>query len=158
MKLVGLIKMCLNNGLKEGDALPPLLSQFSSEYVIWRVQVNPEGLKFNGTHQVTVCADYVNILGGSVHYYVKKNTESLVVASVVASGVDDLSAATLFLVFLASSSVRPPILQWHNVVSSLLPNNTLVEREVNSETTKCMFMSRDQNSRQVSRVFSGGRG
>jgi hypothetical protein len=37
------------------------------------------GLKFDGTHQLLVCAD-VNILGGSVHA-IKKNTEALAVAS-----------------------------------------------------------------------------
>jgi hypothetical protein len=37
-------------------------------------------LKLNGTHQLLVYADDVNILGGSVHT-VMKNTKSLVVAS-----------------------------------------------------------------------------
>jgi hypothetical protein len=41
---------------------------------------NQEGLKLNGTHQLVVYADDVNILGGSVHA-IKKNTEALVVAS-----------------------------------------------------------------------------
>jgi hypothetical protein len=36
-------------------------------------------LKLNGTHQLLVYADYVNILGGSV-YIVKKNAEALIVA------------------------------------------------------------------------------
>jgi hypothetical protein len=43
-----------------------------------RVQANQEGLKLNGTHQLIVYADDVNILGGSVHA-MKKNTEALVV-------------------------------------------------------------------------------
>jgi len=37
-------------------------------------------LKLNGTHQLLVYADDVNILGGSVHT-VKENAESLVVAN-----------------------------------------------------------------------------
>jgi len=49
-------------------------------YVFRRVQVNQDGLKLNGTHQLLVYVDDVNILGGSVHT-VKENTEALVVAS-----------------------------------------------------------------------------
>jgi hypothetical protein len=37
------------------------------EYAIRRVQANQEGLKLNGTHQLLVYTDDVNILGGSVH-------------------------------------------------------------------------------------------
>jgi hypothetical protein len=37
-------------------------------------------LKLNGTHQVLVYADDVNILGGSI-YTIKKNAEALAVAS-----------------------------------------------------------------------------
>ena len=42
--------------------------------------MNQDGLKFNGTHQLLGFADYVNILGGSVHNE-KKNTEVLLVGS-----------------------------------------------------------------------------
>ena len=99
MKLVRLIKMCLTetysrvrvgnnlsdmfpirNGLRQGDALSPLLFNFALEYVIRRVQVIQDGLKLNGTHQLLVYADDVNILGGSVNT-VKENAELLVVAS-----------------------------------------------------------------------------
>jgi len=85
MKLVRIIKMCLNetygrvrvskhlsdmfhvkNGLKQGDALLPLLFSFPSEYVIRRFQVNQDGLKLSGTHQILVYAYDINILGGSV--------------------------------------------------------------------------------------------
>jgi len=37
-------------------------------------------LKFNGTHQLLVYADDVNISGGSM-YVIKKNTEALLVVS-----------------------------------------------------------------------------
>jgi hypothetical protein len=50
------------------------------EYAIKRVQVNQDGLKLNGTHQLLAYPNDVNILGGSVRT-VKKSTETLVVAS-----------------------------------------------------------------------------
>ena len=85
LKLVRLIKMCLietysrvrvgknfcdmfsiKNGLKQGDALSPLLFNFALDYSIRRIQVNQGGLKLNGAHQRVVYADDVNMLGGSV--------------------------------------------------------------------------------------------
>jgi hypothetical protein len=39
-----------------------------------------DGLKLNGKHQLLTYADYVNILGGSVHS-LKDNAETLVVAT-----------------------------------------------------------------------------
>jgi hypothetical protein len=45
------------------------------------VQENLDGLKLNGTHQLLVYADDVNLLGGSIHILFKNNTEGLVAAS-----------------------------------------------------------------------------
>jgi len=70
----------IRNGLKQGDALSPLLLNFALEYVIRRVQVNQDGLKLNGTHQLLAYADDVNILGGRKHT-LKENTEVLVAAT-----------------------------------------------------------------------------
>jgi len=99
MELVRLTKMCLTEmytrvragknfsyvfpittGVKQGDALSPVLFKFALDYAIRRVQVNQDGLKLNGTYQLLVYAADFNKLGGSVHT-TKENAETLVVAS-----------------------------------------------------------------------------
>ena len=65
--------------LKQGDALSPLHFTIALGYAIRRVQVNYDGLKVSGTHQLLDYADDVNVLGGRVHT-IKKNTDALVVA------------------------------------------------------------------------------
>ena len=57
-----------------------MLFNFALEYTIRRVQVNQDGLKLSGTHQLLVYADDVNVLGGKVHN-IKEKTESLIVTS-----------------------------------------------------------------------------
>ena len=66
--------------LKQGDALSPLLFNFALEYAIRRVQVNQDGLKLNGTHQLLTYAEDVNVLGGIIHTP-KENAEALVTAT-----------------------------------------------------------------------------
>jgi len=68
----------IRNGLKQGDALLPLLFNFALEYAVRRV--NQDGLKLNVIRQLVVYADDVNMLGESVHT-LKKNTETLLVSS-----------------------------------------------------------------------------
>ena len=57
-----------------------MLLNFALAYAIRRVQVYQVSLKLNGTHQLLVYADPVNVLVGSVRT-VKENAEALVVAS-----------------------------------------------------------------------------
>jgi hypothetical protein len=55
----------IRNGLKQEDALSPLLFNFSLRYAVRRVRVSQDGLKLNGTYQLMVYAVNINILGGS---------------------------------------------------------------------------------------------
>jgi hypothetical protein len=85
MKLVRLIKMCLKetcsevrignhlsdtfliqNGLKQGGALLPLLFNFDLNYAIRNIQETRMGLKLNATQQLLAYADNVNLLGDNI--------------------------------------------------------------------------------------------
>jgi hypothetical protein len=72
----------IQNGIKQGDALSPLLFNYALEHVIKKVQENQVGMKSNGTHQLLAYADDVNLLGDNIDTTsIKRNTETLIDAS-----------------------------------------------------------------------------
>jgi len=85
----------IRNGVKQGNALPPLLFSYAVEYSIRRVQIH---IRFWFMLKI------LNVLGGSVHTI--KNTQAVVVGS------------------------------------------KEIGLEVNSDETKYIVMSRDQNAGQ----------
>jgi hypothetical protein len=66
----------VKDGMKQGDALLPLVFNFALEYAIRRIKVSQDGLKLNGAHQLLVSAADVNILGGGVHTIQKRSFSS----------------------------------------------------------------------------------
>jgi hypothetical protein len=69
----------IQNVLKQGDALLPVLFNFALKFAIRKVQKNQMGLKLSGTHQLLVYAADVNLLGDNIDI-IKINSETLIYA------------------------------------------------------------------------------
>jgi hypothetical protein len=97
MKLVRLIKMCLNETYSRVRAAKCLSDTFplknekrerfiaidvssALDYAIKRDQADQEGLKLNATYEALIYAEDVKIFGGSI-YNIQMNTKTLVVAN-----------------------------------------------------------------------------
>ena len=66
----------IENGLKQGDPLSPLISNLALECAIKKVQENRLGLHMNGKHQVLAYADDVNLIGYDI-ITIERNSDVL---------------------------------------------------------------------------------
>jgi type VI protein secretion system component VasA len=51
----------IQNGLRQGNAVSPLLFNFGLEYTVRKAKENLKGLELNETHQFLICAAAVNL-------------------------------------------------------------------------------------------------
>jgi hypothetical protein len=66
----------IQNGLKQGDTLSPLIFIFAIEYAIRKVQENQVGMILNGIHHLLAYADEVYLLRDNIQT-INKNTKTL---------------------------------------------------------------------------------
>ena len=99
-------------GLKQGDALSPLLFNFALDYAIRRVQENRIGLNMNEKYQLLVYADDVNMLGKNLQTTMI-NTEIFIKAS-KDIGLEVNSDETKYMI----TSRQQNIVQNQNIVIS----------------------------------------
>jgi hypothetical protein len=99
----------VQNVLKHGEVLSPLLFNIALEYTIRKVQRNHEGLKLNGTHKPLVCADDMNLLRHNINI-TKENTEILIDSSKEV-GLEARAEKTIYILMFRHQNAGPS----HNI-------------------------------------------
>jgi len=77
---------------------------YKGDLYLYLVEVNQEGFKLNGTHQLLVYADDVNVLSGRVHT-VQENAEALVM-SIKEIGVEVNADKNKYMVMSGDQNCR----------------------------------------------------
>jgi len=134
------------NGLKQGEALSPLLFNFAVEIAVRRVQVNKYGLKLYGTHQLLVYTDDVNIMGGIVHT-IRKNTKALVVDS-KETGLEVNGVTAVYMVMSRDQNTG----RSHNINN----DDCSCEREVQFKYLETNLTYRNSIQEQIKNILTTG--
>ena len=110
---------------------------FAYDYATWRVQVNQDGLKLNGTHQLLVYADDV-IYWVDAYILRKKNKDTTVVAS-KETGIEVNAHITKYMVMPQDQNAG----QSHNIK---------IDKQF---LTKCGAIQIFRNHTNTSKFYSG---
>jgi hypothetical protein len=108
-----LVRLTIQNGLKQGDALSPLLLNCVLECAIRKVQENQEGLKFNGTQQLLFYAVDVNLLGDNIDT-IKKTQTLIDVSKDVVLEVNTEKTMYMFLSHHRNAGQTNGLKMWHS--------------------------------------------
>jgi len=122
-----------------------LLFKFALEYAIRRVRVNQDGLKLNGTHQLSVYADDVNILGGSV-LTINENAEALVFAN-KEIGLENADKTKYMVMFRDQNAGRSRIIKI---------NNSSFERVEEFKYLGIILTNKNSNQEEIRSILKSG--